>query len=589
MTSLKSIVIISVILFAVLFLVFIFPRVEFFSSVPAAVQILFRIFVFIGILSFLIFMIQELRHWQDRCELAEKTLDARKSANAREEEIVGGLGLKLKVDPHQNYQEITVQILKLIQSSLMARSVFLYLFNSSEHSYSLQAFQAQEGIEFSPEFRAEGELFSELHLTQKPQIVAADSLGPGSLVYYPKPPKVGTILVVPIILNSKIFVGILGLDSIDRDAWGHEDIDLVKLFTELFASSIWQIDAIDRQSTHIQFFKDICRLNTELPIGIESLELYKEASQVLHKFFSFDKLTFAILHEEEAPELHIEYVEGYDTDYSIGHRITWQGGLWEKIIKNGERILRDDYEQEKLAFRFQPGDLNILPFRSCLGIPLEVGRKRLGGILLESYQAGNYLHEESETLALFGKNISEILSRMNVYRSMKDLAMIDGLTGIFNHRAFKERLQVEIERSRRYENTLTLMILDLDKFKRINDTYGHLFGDLVLKKTASIIRGSVRTVDTVARYGGEEFAVILINTDKNSCFKTAERIRSNIQSFVFEKEGVREHLTISIGMAEYPTDGTDVPAVISNSDMAMYHSKRLGGNKVTLFKSDFES
>lgn len=589
MNSFKSTIIISIILFVILFLALVYPRIEFFSGVPEIVQIIFRTFVYIGIVSYLIFLVQELKHWQSRCDLAEKTLDSRKSATARDEEFIGGLGLKLKVDPNQNYNEITTQILKLTQSSLMARSVFLYLFNSNEHTYTLQAFQSQEGIEFSPDFKAEGAIFNDFHLTVRPQIYTSENLGTVSLVYYTNPPKVGTVMIVPIMLRGDIFLGVLGIDSIDRDAWGHEDIDLVKLFAELFSSSIWQIDAIDRQSTHIQFFKDLCRLNTELPIGIEALDLFKEASQILHKFFSFEKLTFAVLKEEEAPELYIEFVDGYDTDYSIGHRIASAGGLWERMIKSGEKLLLNDYEEEKLPFRFQPGDLNILPFRSCLGVPLEVGRKRLGGILLESYQSHNYLQEESDTLALFGKNMSEILNRMNIYRSMKDLALIDGLTGIYNHRAFKERLQVEIERSRRYENSLTLMILDLDKFKRINDTYGHLFGDLVLKKTANIIRGSVRTVDTVARYGGEEFAVILINTDKNSCYKTAERIRSNIQSFVFEKDGIRERMTISIGMAEYPTDGADVPALISASDMAMYHSKRLGGNKITLFKTDFET
>ncbi|HPC35206.1 MAG TPA: diguanylate cyclase [Candidatus Marinimicrobia bacterium] len=585
----KSTIIISIILFAVLFLAFVFPRLEFFGGIPAIVQTVFRVLIFIGVLSYLIFLIQELFHWQKRCDLAEKTLDSRRSSANREVESGGELSLKLDIDPDRNYNEITAQILKLAQASLMARSAFLYLFNANEHTYTLQAYQSQEGIEFCPNFKAGGTIFREFHLTLKPQIFAADSLEEGSLIYYKKPPKVGTVIVVPILINKEIFVGVLGLDSIDRDAWGHEDIDLVKLFAELFSSSIWQIDAIDRQNTQIAFFKDLCRLNTELPIGIEGLDLYKEASQVLHKFFSFEKLTFAIIREEESSELYIEYVEGYDTDYSIGHRISWKGGLWEKIIKNGEILLLNDYEQEKLQFRFQPGDLNILPFRSCLGVPLEVGRKCLGGILMESYQPSNYLQEEGETLALFAKNLSEIINRTNTYHTMKDLAMIDGLTGLYNHRAFKERLQIEIERSRRYENSLTLMILDLDKFKRINDTYGHIFGDLVLKKTASIIRGSVRTVDTVARYGGEEFAVILINTDKNSSYKTAERIRSNIQSFVFEKNGIREHMTISIGMAEYPADGTDVPNMISNADIAMYQSKRLGGNKVTLFKKEFEN
>jgi diguanylate cyclase (GGDEF)-like protein len=164
--------------------------------------------------------------------------------------------------------------------------------------------------------------------------------------------------------------------------------------------------------------------------------------------------------------------------------------------------------------------------------------------------------------------------------------MIDGLTGIYNHRAFKERLQVEIERCRRYGNNLTLLILDLDKFKRINDTYGHLQGDYVLKKCASIIRSSVRTIDTVARYGGEEFAVILINADKKGCLQTADRICSNIQSYQFNHNGMTEQITISIGMSEYPTDGEDGQAITANADIAMYQAKRAGGNRVMSYEHE---
>ena len=146
----KSIIIISIILFTILFLAFVFPRLEFFSGIPVIVQTIFRILIYIGVLSYLIFIIQELYHWRSRCDLAEKTLDSRRSSISRDDEFAGELSLKLKIDPDQNYNEIIAQILKIAQSSLMARSAFLYLFNADEHTYILQAYQSQEGIEFRP-------------------------------------------------------------------------------------------------------------------------------------------------------------------------------------------------------------------------------------------------------------------------------------------------------------------------------------------------------------------------------------------------------------------------------------------------------
>jgi diguanylate cyclase (GGDEF)-like protein len=205
---------------------------------------------------------------------------------------------------------------------------------------------------------------------------------------------------------------------------------------------------------------------------------------------------------------------------------------------------------------------------------------------LESFRTHRYFKNDLETLGIFGKSFSEILNRLTIYQSTKDLAMIDGLTGIYNHRAFKERLQIEIDRSQRYGNNITLLILDLDKFKRINDTYGHLHGDYVLKKSANIIRSSVRTIDTVARYGGEEFAVILINADKKSCLNTAERICKNMHIFLFEKDGMTERMAISIGMSEFPSDGEDVQSIISSADMAMYKAKRAGGNQAIMFEHE---
>lgn len=587
MRRFRNSVILGTIVIVVLFLTFIYPGMAN-LDIPPIFTLLFRLFVFVAIVAFFIYILQELRHYQNRCELAERALEVRKTPRGSEEEYIGEFDLRLKVDPHKNYEEIIRQLLKLIQSSLVARTVFLYLYNSADHSYTLQDCQTGTGLELVNHLTAEGSLFQTLPLNPKPQVFSGDKLQDDCLIYYAEPPKVGTLMVVPIMANLEVFLGVIGLDSIDRDAWSHDDIDLVRYFAELFMAVVWQIDTIDQQRTHIQFFRDLCHLNDDLSIGSDPLVLYKEASQILRKFFPFDKLTFAAFKDEDIEELTVEYVEGQEADYNIGHQITINGGLWERILAAEKPSIVNDYDEEQVKFRFQPGDLNVLPFRSCLGAPLVIGRKRIGGLLLESYQAKNFAPEAIEIMNLFAKNLSEILNRIHIYHSMRELAMIDGLTGIFNHRAFKERLQVEIDRCKRYNTTLTLLIMDLDKFKRINDNYGHLCGDLVLKKTANIIRGSIRTVDTVARYGGEEFAVILINADKNGCFNTAERIRSNIQAFHFEKDNMHERMTISIGMAEYPADAADMQSLIAAADMSMYHSKRLGGNKITLYKPDFD-
>ena len=161
---------------------------------------------------------------------------------------------------------------------------------------------------------------------------------------------------------------------------------------------------------------------------------------------------------------------------------------------------------------------------------------------------------------------------------LKDEAMHDGMTGLLNHKFFEKRLDEEIERSNRYNETMTLLFLDLDNFKRINDTHGHQYGDYVLKITASIIQDNVRNIDIVSRYGGEEFSVVLVNANKKVSLKTAERIRKEIENFKFNKNNIKERLTISIGMGEFPSDANNKEDIIKYSDSKMYIAKKDGKN-----------
>lgn len=170
------------------------------------------------------------------------------------------------------------------------------------------------------------------------------------------------------------------------------------------------------------------------------------------------------------------------------------------------------------------------------------------------------------------------------------LARTDSLTGILNRRAFFDLLGIEFRRSRRYSRHLSVLMLDLDNFKRVNDQWGHPFGDYVLRSISQIIASSVRESDIIGRYGGEEFAVALPETGPEQSVVVAEKLRRAIEVFAFESDGLPPpedaplYMTISIGVSALPVDaGHDEFELIHRADRALYEAKRAGKNQVVLF------
>jgi len=157
---------------------------------------------------------------------------------------------------------------------------------------------------------------------------------------------------------------------------------------------------------------------------------------------------------------------------------------------------------------------------------------------------------------------------------VRRLSITDDLTGLYNHRHFFKTLESELVRRKRQKTSLSLIMFDLDNFKRYNDRYGHLEGDRVLKRIGEIVRQSIRSnVDSEYRYGGDEFAALLIGATRDQALHIAERIRSTIEEAGFEK------ITVSIGLAEFK-EHMDMEEFVKSADHAMYEAKRLGGNRV---------
>lgn len=167
-------------------------------------------------------------------------------------------------------------------------------------------------------------------------------------------------------------------------------------------------------------------------------------------------------------------------------------------------------------------------------------------------------------------------------------ALTDSLTRLTNRRHFMEVLANELRRSHRYSLRLTLLMLDVDGFKKLNDRHGHLFGDRVLKRVGRILRRNLREADTPSRFGGDEFAVVLPETDRLGAYAVAERLRGRVADSCETRpiSGIPARVRLSGGIASYPVDGEDPPGLIARADQALYLAKRDGKNRIRLFHSE---
>jgi diguanylate cyclase (GGDEF)-like protein len=183
-----------------------------------------------------------------------------------------------------------------------------------------------------------------------------------------------------------------------------------------------------------------------------------------------------------------------------------------------------------------------------------------------------------------GRSIFKFLSGNNIENAYHEeiyrLTTIDGLTQVFNKRYFLETLEREIGRAQRYRRDLSLIIFDIDHFKKINDTYGHLAGDHVLKHLALVIKSRIRREDILSRYGGEEFTIILPEIDRENASQFADKIRRLIEKAVFKFEDTEIPITISIGVAAYAPESGDVAEFIKVADDKLYQAKTQGRNRV---------
>ena len=286
-----------------------------------------------------------------------------------------------------------------------------------------------------------------------------------------------------------------------------------------------------------------------------------------------------LLVDEASQQLVLEAVAGAAPVSARGTRFAIGEGVVGDAAARGETIYVPDVSLEVSDLHDKEHQQSA---GSLLAVPLRAKGRVVGVMSLNRPAAAAFHEQEIRIAEAIAAQAGLAIQNARLYAQMLELSYTDALTGVPNRRQLFQRLEQEWTRSLRFGDDLSVLMIDLDHFKQVNDTHGHGTGDAILRAVALVLRRNVRKVDTVARFGGEEFCVVLPRVSRSEALEIAEKLRRSVAQAPLEGlPGQAPHFaTISIGIASYGSDATDVATLLEQADRALYEAKRGGRNRV---------
>jgi GGDEF domain-containing protein len=388
----------------------------------------------------------------------------------------------------------------------------------------------------------------------------------------------------------------------------------------------------DQLGNELQVHQSLLELSEDLLSLRDQSAVFGKIAAALRVLVSYDSMEISLV-DEAADELVEVFLGEGSANETLGFRMPLGGGVAGAVTLSGHAEMINDMMRDPRAVQVPGTDQEE---QSSIVAPLQVGGRVIGVLAMSRFGGARFVEREFELVKLITNLAAIAIWNSRVYGDMEEKAIHDGLTGLYNHRHFYERLGQEVARSQRYGTSLALLMIDLDDFKRYNDTQGHLAGDDVLKEIGRILQDQIRKdVDIVARYGGEEFAILLPNTSCEALTPASvgltdetfaaveaavdgpsadngpnassggprrgiagqppppgiacgarivgERIREQVARREFGG-ATQARLTVSIGVALLPETAYDGYHLVQNADKALYLAKRLGKNRVEVFR-----
>ncbi len=378
-------------------------------------------------------------------------------------------------------------------------------------------------------------------------------------------------------INSRgTVVGILVLsEKLNKRRYTLEDINLAERIVRDIATSLEKEYLQDQLRKREQELSLVNQLSAVISSSLNIQDVYDAFADELQEVVEADYTAICLIEENEI------YFAAVSSDvgsaWNTGQKIPLPGTTAEWVFLNKRSFYERDLSQSS---RFWTGEDHAKRgIKSILYLPLVNKGVVIGVLLVGSKKAAAYSPEQTILLEHLASQIAAPIENSRLFTKSEEIARIDGITELFNRRHFDERMREEIDRHSRYGDILSILLIDLDNFKKYNDTFGHLAGDRLLVQAAGIIKSSIRSSDQAFRYGGDEFAVILPNSSTMDSFSVAERMRERIAEAMAARQ---LDISVSIGVASWPGDGSTLDELCYAADMALYYAKRTGQNRTSI-------
>ncbi len=425
--------------------------------------------------------------------------------------------------------------------------------------------------------------------------VAIAGLKPGyKLPYYLGPCPVRAVLALPVHEHGALR-GVLVVDRLDDRAFTPREQELIE------EASRYAVRAIQNERVFVQLERakveqgKLYRAAEALGAATTEPDVVEAGVKSAREITSVDFAAVTLY--DDASKMHeIRAVSGDGAGEIVGQRFRHNTGLVSMVLQNRHPLpYRGEYDaarQTVFTRRVAPP-----PMPSIVVLPLLVHERPLGTLVLGSRRRAAFNDAVRSTLEVLASHMAVSLSNARMLRRLEELATMDGLTGLLNKRAMLEVADQKIAAAKRFNRSLSVLVVDIDHFKKVNDNHGHDTGDVVIKGLGEILRRAKRNTDAVARFGGEEFVIICEETDARGAMLLAERVREELARTTFHPQGklgpggqpLGVTVTCSVGVATYPDAGASWEEMFKAADDALYVSKRSGRDRSTAWSPSMKS